>query len=77
MPRFYFHIRSDDGVELDREGVEFDSLDAAIEDAKVAGREIIGDEASDGNLKTAKSVFQIADESGQVVAVVPFLKRDS
>jgi len=71
MPRYYFHVRSASGVEMDRQGLEFDSLDDAIADARQAGAELLLDEAMDETHRSGRSAFEIADASGRVVAKVP------
>jgi hypothetical protein len=43
MPRFFFHIRDSDSFEIDPEGVEFDSVEDAIVDAKAAAREMMAE----------------------------------
>lgn len=71
MPRFYFHIRDGEDLEIDPQGTVFDSLEAAITDARMAAREILAekllnDEVIDGQC------FEIADENGEVVEKMPF-----
>ena len=45
MPLYYFHVRSPSGLEMDRHGLEFDSIEQAVADARRAGAEILLDEA--------------------------------
>ncbi|HWK34593.1 MAG TPA: hypothetical protein VNR51_13050 [Hyphomicrobium sp.] len=71
MPRYYFHVRSASGVEMDRLGLEFDTLDEAIADARQAGAELLLDEAVDDQHRPTRSTFEIADASGRVLAKVP------
>ncbi len=71
MPRYYFHVRSASGVEIDRLGLEFDTLDEAIADARQAGAELLLDEAVDEQHPPTRSTFEIADASGRVLAKVP------
>ena len=71
MPRFYFHIRDGEVHEIDPQGVEFDSLEHAVVDARKAAREmlaekLLADEHIDGQR------FEIADETGEVVETVTF-----
>jgi predicted peroxiredoxin len=74
MPRYYFHVRSNAGLEMDRQGLEFESIDDAIADARRAGAEMLLDEAvaEVRRLVPAQPEFEIADASGRVVARVPF-----
>ena len=46
MPRFYFHIRASEKIEADTEGTEFDSLECAVDDARLAAREILAERFS-------------------------------
>lgn len=73
MPRYYFHVRSTAGLEMDRQGLDFDSIDEAIADARRAGAEMLLDQAVEetGGSKS-QSEFEIVDASGKVVARVPF-----
>jgi hypothetical protein len=69
MPRYYFHLQSKKGREVDDHGIEFETLEQAIEDARRVA------ECAYGNSTDSKSVFEIADKSGQVLAIVPVLER--
>ena len=73
MPRFYFHMRSGPMVEPDLEGLEFGSLEEAIEDARQAGAEIIEDEAVEKKQDSCRC-FEITDDTGRVVATVPLVR---
>ena len=72
MPLFYFHVRSTTGLEKDQQGLEFESLDEAIADARRAGAEMLLDEAVEETRRRTDSAFEIADSSGKVIARVPF-----
>lgn len=72
MPRYYFHVRSTAGLEMDRQGLDFDSIDEAIADARKAGAEMLLDQAVEETRGRSQSVFEIVDASGKVVARVPF-----
>jgi predicted peroxiredoxin len=72
MPRYYFHVRSGTGLEMDQHGLEFDSLDEAIADARKAGAEMLLDQAVEETRSRSQAVFEIVDASGNVVARVPF-----
>ncbi|MGX5722361.1 DUF6894 family protein [Shinella zoogloeoides] len=71
MPRYFFHIRSSDRFEIDPEGTEFDSLDKAIEDARMAAREIMSEKVLMGKELDGQR-FEITTEDGIVAATVPF-----
>jgi hypothetical protein len=72
MPRYYFHVRSPAGVELDPQGVDFDTVEEAIADARKAGAEILLDRAVEEKPSRAHSEFEIVDDAGTVIARVPF-----
>lgn len=72
MPRYFFHVRSPHGLEIDPNGLEFESLDEAIADARKAGAEILLDQAVEETRAHPHASFEIVDASGQVVAKVPF-----
>jgi hypothetical protein len=74
MPRYFFHVRSPSGLEVDPQGLEFSSLDEAIADARKAGAEILLDRAVEETRLHGRSVstFEIVDAAGEVVAKVPF-----
>jgi len=67
MPKFYFHLHTGNQVERDSEGVEFPSLEAALADAHQAWREYLRDEGIDPR----QCHFEVTDEYGRLVAVVP------
>ncbi|MEA1015663.1 hypothetical protein SH591_13050 [Sphingomonas sp. LY54] len=71
MPRFYFHIRSDDVEILDDEGSEFPDLDAAWREAIDGARGILSQEVLKGSLPLHERI-DIADEAGGVLRTVPF-----
>lgn len=69
--RYYFHVRSHDGLALDPEGAEFDSLDAACDEAFEAAREILADRLLRGEVIDGE-VFEITTENGEIARTVPF-----
>ena len=71
MPRFFFHIRDSDSFEIDPEGVEFDSVEDAIVDAKAAAREMMAEMLRTGQQLDGQR-FEIADERGRVIEILPF-----
>ena len=71
MPRYYFHFRTESAVEQDTVGVEFPTLDAAIADAHQARREYFRDQEIQGDREQRLCRFEIADQTGLLVATVP------
>jgi predicted enzyme related to lactoylglutathione lyase len=67
----YVHVRSDEGFEEDREGLEFASLDDAIAEARRAAREMVAEIVLQKGRVDGR-MFEIADSDGAVLAIVPF-----
>lgn len=72
--RYYFHVRNHEGLALDPEGAEFDTLNAACEEAFQSAREILADRLLRGEVIDGE-VFEITMENGEIARTVPF--RDS
>lgn len=68
---FYFNIRSDDVVDLDQEGLELQSLDAARREAEKAAREMVAEMVLQ-NEQIDGMRFDIVDASGLVLDTVRF-----
>jgi hypothetical protein len=78
MPRYYFHIQTPIGRKPDDDGLEFTSLEDAILDARRSGRAMVADEPDDTAVEVvSRCSFEISDESGRVVAKVPFIGNDA
>lgn len=71
MPKYYFHIRNGDELEVDGTGADFASLELAVSDAKLAAREMISELLMTGEILNGQQ-FEITDNRGEVVATVPF-----
>jgi hypothetical protein len=71
MARFFLNIINSIGSAPDEEGIELDSLDMAIEQAKDGVRSIIADEARSGRIDFDGRV-EIVDGNGTILTVVPF-----
>lgn len=71
MPRYYFHIRDGEFLEIDPDGLEFTSLEDAVIDARKAAREMLAEKLL-ANEHIDGQRFEIADESGEVVETVTF-----
>lgn len=73
MPRYYFHIRSDDGLILDPDGTELVDLDAARAEAEQSARDLLANLLKDGK-ELDGQVFEISDHTGNVLERLPFRK---
>jgi hypothetical protein len=71
MPRYYFNVRTGNDVTLDPEGEEMPDTDAARAEAILAAMQILAEKVSAGQLVDGQT-FEIVDDSGEMVAVVPF-----
>jgi hypothetical protein len=71
MPKFYFHLYTEGGVDPDRIGVDFPSLEAAVSDALRARREYLRDEGIDDPREERLCRFEIADQEGRIITMVP------
>lgn len=72
MPRYYFHLRRADHLEEDREGADLPNRGAVREEAIRRARNCL--EGEEDNADCAKWAFEIVDESGGDVMVMPFLE---
>lgn len=66
MPRYYFHIRSDDGLIRDPDGTELADLAAARLEAEDAARDLLADLLREGKVLDGQ-VFEITDGEGEVL----------
>jgi len=71
MPRYFFHIRDGEKMEVDPEGVEFPTLESAVLDAQAAAREMLAERLLTGERLDGQRL-EIADETGSVLQVVTF-----
>jgi hypothetical protein len=72
MPQFFFDHRDDQGhLERDDDGIAFPNLEAACQDALQAAAEMKADACCDGQ-NVAGHSFEIRDESGRMLLVLPF-----
>lgn len=74
MPTFYFNHRTAEGLAKSREGDTFADAEAARRDAVMAARQMVANALIAGTpLSVAtEGSYEVADESGTVVAVVSF-----
>ena len=71
MPHLFLHLHHGRERVEDLEGADFDSLEAAREEAVAAAREIMSDRVRSGQSPN-DSQFEIADESGKILLMFPF-----
>jgi hypothetical protein len=71
MTHYFFHICSRTERIEDREGADFDTLDAALTEALLAAREILAEDLRKGTVDETR-VFEIVNERGELMARVPF-----
>ncbi len=71
MPLFYMHIRECSEFLEDADGLEFPSLAEARAEAMKCARELMSERVFRGK-KLNDGTFEIADETGQIVLVLPF-----
>jgi hypothetical protein len=71
MPAYYFHIRDNGTLIRDPDGLELPDLDAARVECKKLILSVLREELIDEQL-SANRLFQVEDEIGRTVLVVPF-----
>ncbi|MGE3831231.1 MAG: hypothetical protein AB7F76_09595 [Parvibaculaceae bacterium] len=71
MARFYFNIRHSEGLIEDTEGQELRSLEEAHAEAVASARELIAEAVLLGE-QIDHRAFEISDETGSTLDVVPF-----
>ena len=71
MPKYFFHLHTENSMASDGVGVEFPSLDAAVADAQRARREYLRDERIDDPREERRCRFEITDQDGMIVTMVP------
>ncbi|MEP6831726.1 MAG: hypothetical protein ABI963_15410 [Rhizomicrobium sp.] len=70
MPRYFFHILHPDISPIpDREGADYDGLDAAKQEAVASVRDLVAEAVKYGT-KVAGLGIEIWDDAGQVLKVV-------
>jgi hypothetical protein len=72
MPFFNLNIRKLHELVEDVEGDDFLDLAAARSEAIVAAREIMSDGVRRGNRPDDRNRFEITDQAGRIVLVMPF-----
>jgi hypothetical protein len=71
MPRYYFHVRSCDGLSKDEEGAEFPDAESAREEGEAGAREILADILK-RNASADSRIMEVTDEDGGVVAKIAY-----
>lgn len=71
MPRYFFHVRSHDGLSEDHEGTEFRTDALAHSEAIQSAREMMAEKILKGELVDG-DVFEIVREDGSLLEVLPF-----
>ena len=71
MTHYFFHICSRTERIQDREGADFETLEAALAEARLAAREILAEALRKGRIDETR-LFEIFDEWWQLVARLPF-----
>ena len=71
MPKYFFHLHTENSIETDSVGVEFPSLEEAVSDALRARREYLQDERIDDPREERRCRFEITDQDGKIVMMVP------
>ena len=72
LTRYYFHIRDGNNLIRDEEGIELPSLEAARAEATLVTREAVRLATLRGERIGMHGVFEIADQSGQIVLTLSF-----
>jgi hypothetical protein len=70
MGRFYFHLRADDELIRDDEGIDLPDFSAAQREAIWTARELLADAIMSGKPEVAQALV-IADEADRALAIVP------
>jgi len=71
MPAYYFHIRDSDTLIRDPDGLELPDIDSARAECKNLILSVLREEQIDEE-QSANRQFQVEDETGRTVLLVPF-----
>lgn len=74
MPRYFFHVRGEDGLKRDGEGAELADLHAAYAEGMASAKELVASSLMGGmRLELALDrAFEVEDEAGTLVLRIPF-----
>ena len=70
MPKYFFHLHTENSIQPDSVGVEFPSLGEAVADAHQARCEYLRDEGIDDPREERRCRFEITDQEGKIVTMV-------
>ena len=71
MTRFYFHIRDHERLILDEDGLELESIEAAVDEAHLTASAMLLDARASGD-DLLHQIIEVTDNGGKVLAAVPF-----
>lgn len=71
MPRYYFNIRSSEGLIEDPDGTDLPDLDTARTEARQAARDLLASLLRAGE-ELDGQVFEIVDDQGHILERLPF-----
>ncbi len=71
MARYFFHIRNTDAYDQDDEGFELPGIEAVEKQLQLAVRKLVMQMVTHGEPIVGLS-FEVADEKGDIVLVLPF-----
>ena len=71
MARYYFHIRDHERLIVDEEGLELESLEDAIAEARRDASSMLTDGRASGE-ELSYQVMEVTGEDGTLLATVPF-----
>lgn len=69
MPRFYMHLANDQGITMDEDGREFDSPNAAVQEASRSAGDILADELLGGSTSVSLKLY-LEDAAKHRVATI-------
>lgn len=70
MPRYFFHIRTEDGLIRDPDGSLLPDLEAARAEARLSAQSLLADLLKRGRVVDGQ-VFEISDEHDRVIDTIP------
>jgi Domain of unknown function (DUF6894) len=73
MARYFFHVRDGSDLVRDAEGIELSGVSGITTEILLAAREVLAEDEWIDEL-TADRFFEIVDEAGKLVLVVPFVE---
>lgn len=71
MPRYFFHIRTADGIIRDPDGSDLPDLDAARAEAEQSARDLLAALLRQG-MELDGQIFEISDDKDEILERLPF-----